>query len=220
MRSSFSSAPPILPAKIIHEAIDPLLFLLRYIKQPFHPRRGAQRVASSQSKRQPGKSKSTYRNNALHRVQPRRRSPKFNLGSNRLDRASSKQLHPTSKLNPSTPTRIPAAARVLGLTVLSIPTVLNTGLLPFSPYSVDVEHTEVLSTTSEESTMSPPTHHQHQTPIGGHNTPRNTACQACHARKKRCITSPPHYRCAHCRQQGRKCVPRASARYVYVYRRH
>lgn len=46
-------------------------------------------------------------------------------------------------------------------------------------------------------------------------TPRNTACQGCHARKKRCVTAPTQYRCANCCREGRNCVPRETARYVH-----
>lgn len=52
-------------------------------------------------------------------------------------------------------------------------------------------------------------------PSARHPTPRKTACQGCHARKKRCITAPTQYRCANCSREGRNCVPRkTSARYV------
>lgn len=38
-------------------------------------------------------------------------------------------------------------------------------------------------------------------------TLKNTACQACHARKKRCVTAPTYHRCTYCYKEGQKCLP-------------
>ena len=34
------------------------------------------------------------------------------------------------------------------------------------------------------------------------------ACQACYARKKRCVTSPSHHQCTYCFREGQRCLPR------------
>lgn len=44
---------------------------------------------------------------------------------------------------------------------------------------------------------------------------KKTACQACHERKKRCISVPSHHRCKYCSQENQACLPRERiSRYV------
>lgn len=79
-----------------------------------------------------------------------------------------------------------------------------------SKLQLQLQYSTMETTRKELRTLTIP-HGVHKSSNNCNSPSRNAAfqaCQACYARKKRCVTSPSHHQCTYCFREGQRCLPR------------